>query len=188
MQTVSEEICGEYLKLYLKCEFIQYNVNNPDIQGEIDVVGINLSDKKVYVCEVAAHLQGLQYVKDKRPDDYNRFYAKFKKDINYVRKYFSEYESITPMIWSPVVKISGPDAKYNTNSELLRLKDRIDKEFNVSLELIINEKFESAVNELRSIALKQTAHFSTPIMRLFQIEEHLNKHLNNYRKKGILST
>ncbi len=186
MQTVSEEICGEYLKLALKCDFIQYNVNNPDIQGEIDVVGISLLDKKVYVCEVAAHIQGLQYVKNKRPDDYNRFYAKFKKDINYARKYFSEYKSIIPMIWSPIVKVSGPNAKYNTRTELLRLKDSIDKEFDVNLELIINEKFESAVKKLRSIALKQTAYFSTPIMRLFQIEEHLKKHLNNYRKKRIL--
>jgi len=186
MQTVSEEICGEYLKLILNCDFIQYNVNNPDIQGEIDVVGINLLDKKVYVCEVAAHIQGLQYVKDKRPDDYNRFYAKFNKDINYARKYFKEYKSITPMIWSPVVRISGANAKYNTYSELLRLKKAIDKEFNVNLELIINEKFESAVQELRNTALKQSAHFSTPIMRLFQIEEHLGKHLTNYRKKGLI--
>ncbi len=186
MQTVSEEICGEYLKLVLKCDFIQYNVNNPDIQGEIDVVGINLLKKKVYVCEVAAHIQGLQYVKDKRPDDYNRFYAKFKKDINYAKKYYSDFEIIIPMIWSPVVKISGSKAKYNTYTELLRLKDCIDKEFDVKLELIINEKFESALNKLRNFALKQTAHFSTPIMRLFQIEEHLEKHLKNYRKKGLI--
>lgn len=79
MQNIGEEICGEYLNHILNCEFITYNVTNPDIQGEIDVIGINLQDKKIYVCEVATHTMGLQYVSNKRPDDYNRFMAKFEK-------------------------------------------------------------------------------------------------------------
>lgn len=57
-----EEICGEWLRHFCKCEFIQYNLKTPDIQGEIDVIGINLSDHIVYVCEVAIHLvTGLRY-------------------------------------------------------------------------------------------------------------------------------
>lgn len=186
MQTVSEEICGEYLKCILKCDFIQYNINNPDTQGEIDVIGINLKEKKIYICEVAAHTQGLLYVgKDKKPDDYNRFYSKFQKNIDYVKKYFTEYTIIIPMLWSPVVKISRPEA-YNTFSELQRLKKDIDSVYQLNLELIINEKFEFALSELRFHALKQTAHFPSPIMRMFQIEEHLKRHLNNYRSKGII--
>jgi len=110
MQNIGEEICGEYLKYIKECEFITYDVTNPDIQGEIDVIGINLQNKILYVCEVAVHTYGLQYVKDKRPDDYNRFMAKIEKDITYAKKYFPEF-NIKPMIWSPIVKISGENAK-----------------------------------------------------------------------------
>lgn len=186
MKTVSEEICGEYLRCILKCDFIQYNVNNPDIQGEIDVIGINLNEKKIYVCEVAAHIHGLQYVKNKKPDDYNRFYEKFHKSINYVKKYFSDYNLIVPMIWSPIVRISGETANYNTYIELKRLKRTIDNEFDVDLELVINDQFESSINTLRSYASNQSAHFSSRLMRLFQIEAYLKNHVTKYKKKGLI--
>ena len=69
-----EEIVGEYLKYFLGCDFIEYNLYTPDVQGEIDVVGINPKNKIVYICEVATHLvTGLQYVKDCQSDNVNRF-------------------------------------------------------------------------------------------------------------------
>ena len=62
-----EEIVSAYLQHIKGCEFIQQNLYTPDVQGEIDVVGIDLHKKIVYFCEVAIHLQtGLQYVKDKK--------------------------------------------------------------------------------------------------------------------------
>jgi hypothetical protein len=73
MQNPGEEIVGEYLKAILNCDFVEYNLHTPDIQGEIDVVGINAENKIVYICEVATHLiTGLQYVKNKRPDNIAR--------------------------------------------------------------------------------------------------------------------
>jgi hypothetical protein len=45
-------------------------LKTPDVQGEIDVIGISLANRTVYACEVAVHLvTGLQYVKDSRPDN-----------------------------------------------------------------------------------------------------------------------
>jgi hypothetical protein len=137
MPNLGEEICGEYLQHIMTCEFLAYNVINPDAQGEIDVIGIKLEKKIVYVCEVAVHTGGLQYVTEKRPDDYNRFKAKLDKDIQYAQKYFDAY-TIIPMIWSPIVRISGNAAKYNTLTELERVRSYIKDTYNLDLQLIIN--------------------------------------------------
>lgn len=45
MQNIGEEIAGEYLKFVKGCEFIQYNLSTPDVQGEIDVVGVNTKSR-----------------------------------------------------------------------------------------------------------------------------------------------
>lgn len=50
---IGEENCGEYLRWFKGCDFVQYNTKLIDAQGEIDVVGINLADRIVCACEVA---------------------------------------------------------------------------------------------------------------------------------------
>ena len=184
MQNIGEEICGEYLRNILKCDFVSYNIVNPDIQGEIDVFGIKLITKEIYICEVATHTRGLQYVKNKKPDDFNRFTNKFKKDIFYAEKYFKEY-TIIPMLWSPIVKISNPKAKYNTFNELQRLKKTLKDKHTLDLQLFINESFYEALNKLKEYASKQTAEFNSPVMRIFQIEKSLEAHINNLKKKKV---
>jgi len=184
MPNLGEEICGEYLKYILNCEFVTYNVTNPDIQGEIDVIGINLEQKMIYVCEVAVHTSGLQYVSNSRPDDYNRFAAKFDKDIAYAQKYFNNY-TIKPMIWSPIVRVSGENAKYNTLAELNRVVDYVNEKYNLELKLIINEKFFEAINALKEYTDKETSEFKSNVMRMFQIERSLDKHLQRLKKRGF---
>jgi hypothetical protein len=184
MKTVSEEICGEYLKEVLQCDFVEYNIRTTITQGEIDVVGVRLSDKTVYLCEVAAHINGLGYSKSGKPDDYERFEKKFQRSLQYAKDKLADFNNINLMIWSPIVKISGEKANYCVYKELQRLKKDIYKETNISIDLVINEHFESKLNELRLIASKQTTNFSSRTMRYFQIEEYLKKHLISYRKKG----
>lgn len=182
MQNIGEEICGEFLNHIEKCDFVTYNIRNPDIQGEIDVIGIKLLDKVIFVCEVATHTGGLSYVTDKKPDNYNRFYSKFEKDIGYAKKYFEGFE-IVPMLWSPVVRISGTKAKYNPHSELLRLKEEINSKFNLDLKLIINGEYNLALDSLKKYASTTTAAFTSPVMRLYQIQSSLDKHLKKLNKK-----
>ncbi len=91
---IGEEIVSVYLQYIRGCEFIQQNLYTPDVQGEIDVVGINLKSKELYVCEVAIHLTtGLRYVKEKQPNNVNKLIDKFSKDIEYAQKYFPDYTS-----------------------------------------------------------------------------------------------
>ena len=182
MPSVGEEICGDYLKYILNCDFVSYNVTNPDIQGEIDVVGIDLEKKIIYICEVATHTGGLQYVKDRRPNDYSKLLSKFKKDITYAKKYFKGYSTIIPMFWSPIVRLSSERAKYRIIDELDKLRDQIKKDYNLELDLIINEKYAEAISRLKDVALKETSKFNSPVMRVFQIEKYLERHIRRIRK------
>jgi len=185
MQNIGEEICGEYLNHFLNCEFITYNVALPDTQGEMDVVGIDLEKKIIYVCEVATHTKGLQYVTNNQPDNYNRFLSKFKKDIDYAQKYFETY-TVIPMLWSPVVRISNEGSKHNAYEELQLLKQKILEIYNLDLKLIINEEYKATLTALKEVALKTTSAFTSPVMRLYQIEQNLDTHLERLKKRGLI--
>jgi len=180
MPNIGEEICGEYLKHILKCDFVSYNITNPDIQGEIDVIGIQLEQKAIYVCEVVTHTQGLEYVTKGKSNDYNVLKAKYDKGVAYAQKYFKDYQ-IRLMLWSPIVRINTPKAKYNTMNELKRLKEDLP----LDIEFVINFQYQQALDKLKAHAIKQTAMFTTPVMRMFQIEGNLQNHLEKLHKKGI---
>ena len=177
MQNPGEEIVGEYLKHILGCDFVEYNLYTPDIQGEIDVVGINAKQQVVYICEVATHLiTGLQYVKNSQPDNVDRFVRKFRKNVQYANKYFGEYEK-NFMLWSPIVKNQGVASKNNQTRDIAQIQDAIKAEFGVSIEAVVNENYLRRLNELRKYAGRESKELRSPILRLMQIEERLNKHL-----------
>jgi hypothetical protein len=184
VQNPGEEVVGEYLKIILGCDFVEYNLYTPDIQGEIDVVGINVKENIVYVCEVATHLvTGLMYVnaKNKQPDNVNRFAMKFRKNIEYANKYFADYEKHF-MLWSPIVKNQGPKAKHNQLTDISDIQKIIKYEFGVKIEPVINHEYEKYLDQLRAYAAKETKELKSPILRLMQIEEKLSKHLKRLKK------
>src|ERR1043165_7410853 len=113
MINVGEQLVSSYLRYCRGCEFVQTNLYTIDSQGEIDVVGINLRERKVYICEVAIHLTtGLQYTKDKRPNNIHKLTDKFSRDIEYANKYLAEYDKHF-MLCSPVVKARKEESLYN---------------------------------------------------------------------------
>lgn len=183
MIDIGEEICGEYLRNILHCDFVVYNVRTKDTQGEIDVIGVKQDEKRVYVCEVASHIRGLQYTKNNQPDNYSKFIQKFNKNINYAKKYFASYPNIIPMIWSPVVRISKEGSKHSAHNDLLKVQGNINDNFNLNLELVINEKYFDALSELRAFAGKKSFEMQSNVMRLLQIEEYLNRHVINIKKR-----
>lgn len=182
MPNLGEEICGEYLKYILKCEFVSYNVSTLEVQGEIDVIGIDIDNKIIYICEVAVHTTGLQYVKNNKPDDYSRFVSKFVKDIKYVRDHFPNYK-IELMLWSPIVKISGDKAKYNTLVELNKVAKYFKDNYELNLKLVINHEFKKAIQDLKEYTDSVTSEFKSNVMRMFQIERSLDKHISKLDKK-----
>ena len=181
MQNIGEEIAGEYLKFIKGCEFIQYNLNTPDAQGEIDVVGVNSKDRAVYICEVAIHLAtGLRYTRNGASDNVDRFLNKFRKNIAYAEKYFPKHQKHF-MIWSPIVKTPGIKAMHNQMNDVLQVQSIIKQELSCELELIVNEHYQKAIDQLRAIAGKETKELKSPVLRMMQIEEQLKKHLRNMK-------
>ncbi len=181
MQNLGEEIVGEYLKVILGCDFVEYNLYTPDVQGEIDVVGINAKKNIVYVCEVATHLiTGLQYVKNKQPDNVNRFISKFRKNIEYANKYFEDYEKHF-MLWTPIVKNSREGAKNNQLRDLKDIQVQMKAEYDVEIEAVINHEYQHCLDKLRAYASKETKELKSPVLRMMQIEEKLSKHLKRLK-------
>jgi hypothetical protein len=183
MTNVGEELVADYLKFVIGCEFVSTNVSPPEVQGEIDVVGMHLKEKRLFVCEVATHLTtGLRYTTNKTPDNVDRFIKKFSKDIEYARKYFPEYEH-TFMLWSPIVRDSKATAKHNQIGDIAKIRKQIMKQYHVELETVINEVYLQCLEELKEIAAKETEALASNVMRLFQIESKLRKHVARLGKQ-----
>ena len=174
---VGEQLVSSYLRYIRRCDFIQTNLYTVEAHGEIDVVGINLKEKQVYVCEVAIHLTtGLQYVKDKRPNNVQKLTDKFSRDIEYATKYLSEY-NWHYMLWSPIVKDSKGQDIYNQLGHLAKVKANIKSAYGVQLECVVNEAFLACLQEMRAYAGSETAELQCPVMRLLQIEHYLSRHV-----------
>lgn len=179
---LGEEIVAVYLQYIKKCEFIQQNLYTPDVQGEIDVVGIDLETKAIYVCEVAIHLTtGLQYVKNNQSNNVDKLTDKFSKDIEYANKYFPDYDKHF-MLWTPIIRIPRSSTKENQARDIEAIKVNIRKKYNVEIDCIINERFLVCLEELRKYAGEETKELKSPVLRLMQIEEYLRKHVSKLSK------
>lgn len=177
MANIGEILVGDYLRIKMNCDFIDYNVYTRDSQGEIDVVGIDNKSRTVYICEVAVHLKtGLQYTKNKRPDTCSRLITKFTKDIEYADRFFKDYKKEF-MLWSPIVKDSKGKIEYNQQDHLRRMVEEIRKSRNVEIKLMVNEKFHAAFMELKKHAAKTSEELKSPVLRLLQVEGWLEKHI-----------
>ena len=170
-QNTGEEIVAEYLKHIKHCNFVETNIPTIAMQGEIDVIGINLDNNEIYTCEVAVHLvTGLRY-----PDNVKRIVRKFSKDIEYVNNKFPNYTHYF-MLWSPIVKSAGLTAKNNQMNDVDEIVKIIKDEYDIDLEIVINNDYYDCLFELREYASKETKALGS-FMRYLQIEESLKKHL-----------
>ena len=72
-------------------------------------------------------------------------------------------------------------SKSNQLQDVTAIRKAIAEEFNVEIEAVINERFQSAVSDLRKLAAKATEELSSPVMRMLQIEECLSRHLKGFK-------
>ena len=181
---IGEELVAAYLQHIKGCDFTQQNLYTSDVQGEIDVVGIRLAPPKtIYVCEVAIHLAtGLLYTKGSRPNNVKKLSEKFSRNIEFAEKYFPDYQKHF-MLWSPVVKQAKPDARLDQQRDIDEIASIIQKRYSVEIEMVVNEDFQMRFDELRQYAQGKSEELKNPVLRLFQIEEALKRHLAK-RAKG----
>jgi len=187
MENPGERLVGDYLRHIVGCDFVDFNVYTKRTQGEIDVIGVNLSTKEAFICEVVTHLTtGIQYVKNARPDTADRLIKKFLKDIEYGREAFRGYK-VRYMLWSPVVRRSAGKPQYDQFAHLERIEKEVRTKSHITVEFIVNADFVTKLDELRVFARKETKELKSPLMRFLQIEERSRKNvkrLSRYRPAG----
>jgi hypothetical protein len=165
MSNVGEEITGAYLGYCCGCEFVSYNVQTLDQQGEVDVIGLRTGNGKrkpeIFVCEVATHTRGLDYGNNSK-----RLRAKFSKGLQLVRKVFPKYR-VTVMLWCP--KVTGK-AKKDVDS----VARHLTKKHGTKLELVINKRYRTCIDKLRERAKAHKNEIkNSDVMRFLQILERL---------------
>lgn len=157
-----EELVSSYLQYILGCEFIQKNLYTVDTQGEIDVVGINLKEQRVYLCEVAIHLiTGLQYTKGTAPNNVQKLTEKLNRDIQYATKFFPEYKKHV-MLWSPIVKSGKDSSKHSQVRDIEEIRSNINNQHGIEVEFIINEKFFVVPAQNASLCGKDNRRIEVP--------------------------
>ena len=178
MINVGEQLVSSYLRHIMGCDFIETNLYTQP-QGEIDVIGLNQKEQRVYICEVTIHLTtGLLYVnpKNNRTNNVQKITEKFSRDIEYARTHLRQYEHHF-MLWSPIVKRTKGKPENNQIQHVEEVKTNIKERYGVEVECIVNKRFDECLRELRNYAKTQTKALQCPVMRLMQIEEYLSKHL-----------
>jgi len=151
-----EYIVGAYLQRIHRCGIVLYNVRPPGgpLEGlrELDVIGLNLPEKKAYVCEVTTHLHTM------RPQMLDKMPAKHQQQRKYAAAHLVGFE-VRYMLWSPLVT--------RTQADKLRVIG-----FD---EVVVNKDFTKAVDELKAIATATKHDTGNHFMRTLQILAHLRK-------------
>ncbi|MBZ0285563.1 MAG: hypothetical protein K8L97_32835 [Anaerolineae bacterium] len=182
---IGEDLVGAWLRLIAECDFVQYNVPLRGKQGEIDIVGINLAQKTAYICEVATHTGGLQYVKGSKPNNVDKITRKFQDDVAYARKYLADFQHRF-MLWSPVVIHPHSDTtKYNQFQDLIDIRRNLRDSHQADIEMVVNEIYLERVTQLQHKATKETAASEYPVFRLLQILHSLENHVKKLQARGI---
>ena len=126
--------------------------------------------KLPYICST-----GLQYTKDKRPNNVQKLTDKFSRDIRYAKTYFKDYDKHF-MLWSPIVK-RRDNPEYDQMGHLEKIDCEIKRLHGESIEFMVNKRFLECLNELRQIAGRSSADLKSPVMRLLQIKQRLERHV-----------
>jgi uncharacterized protein YbaA (DUF1428 family) len=125
--------------------------------GEVDVVGLNLPQSMAYVCEVATHLDGLNYSTGKATtiDRLNRKLAAGKA---FAQRCLGSFKNVEFMFWAPNV----PNGKLLTELQAIQ-----------GLTVVVNADFATRMEELRAKAASTTKQHGNVAFRVLQILEHL---------------
>lgn len=174
---VGEQLVADYLQHVEECQFVGQNLPTSGEQGEIDVIGVDIENKKIYMCEVAIHLEtGLQYTKDRHPNNINKFIEKFRRCSNYANDYWKGYTHIY-MLWSPIVKSPQKSSAHSQVKDVEEIVSQLEQE-NIKVTPIINQDFMKCIEELKNHAANTTTELKSPIMRYMQLESKLERHIN----------
>lgn len=157
---IGEYLVGAYLKVVNGCDVVDYHVRLGDGEADVvDVLGVDISNKTVYLCGVSTHLTGLRHGGTNH-STIDLINEKRRTYQVYAEANFADF-SHRFMLWSPVVE-SG------------YLENRITEID--GLELVANSDYKKAVNELTEKANADKRDIGNPAFRMLQILGSLPLH------------
>lgn len=177
---LGEQLAGAYYQIVEDCEMVGYNINTGG-QNEMDVLALKTTNEQltVYACEVATHLDGLDYSREPSGESWNHLDGKrargnlekiewkFQSDLKYVRERFPDADVYKLHFWSPSVPVGD-----NTKG-LKDLVSSLEESNLIEMELLINNQYEEKIDKLREEAEGETTQRGIPAYRILQILEHI---------------
>ena len=159
---MGELVVGSYLKEVLRCDFVDYNVK-PPVSGragqfEFDVLGLHFGDGTAFLCEVATHLDGLNYGGNE--DTLDKLVQKHRRQRDYASTHLRNFPQHRFMFWSPYVPVGF------LTEGLARV---------TRLELMINADYGQALDALLERAAATTRGTGNAFFRALQIMEHVRR-------------
>lgn len=162
MLDIGESLVGSYLRYIENCDFVHYETYDEG-QGELDVLGMRIPDKRVWLCEVAIHLDGLEYGKGYEGSR-DKVQQKIDRAEVLAQRLFSEQQA-TYEFWTP--RVPKGLAAMLTELEQSYTARGLD------VSMVMNERFTDRINVLRERAARNMKATAEPAYRLLQILAHL---------------
>ncbi len=162
MLDIGESLVGSDLRYVENCDFVHYETYGEG-QGELDVLGMRLADKRVWLCEVAIHLGGLEYGKG-YAGSRDKVRQKIDRAEALADRLFSDQQA-TYEFWS----LRVPRGLVGMLTELEQ--EYIGRGLDVSF--VINDTFTERIEALRERASADMKSTAEPAYRLLQVLSHV---------------
>lgn len=160
---MGESIVGAYLRQVRGCDLVLYNERTGGM-SELDVIGIKRGyTDRVWLCEVATHLEGLQY--GNAAQNEAKISAKIVAAQSYASRVFGADEHIFEL-WCPRVGIGK-------NTEWMERMSTAQAAQGITVDFIYNERYAAALQELIEKSRDFTSETGEPAFRMLQIMTHL---------------
>ena len=160
---MGESLVGAYLRYGEKCDFVVYGTQTEG-QGEIDVIGFQVERQRVWLCEVATHLDGLSYGSGGMAGTIAKVRQKVERAVAFGDRMFPGQEKRFEW-WSPK---AGPSlsAHFDPISEELGSEE-------TEIHFIVNAEYADRVAVLLEHAKNGTKATPESFFRSLQILTHL---------------
>lgn len=163
---IGENLVGSYLTAVEQCEFVIFNTHLPAVQGEIDVLGLKLAGERreVICCEVATHLQGLEY-----GAGYTASAQKVAEKIQRARRFAATTfpdDVHRFKFWCPRIPVGA------LTDRLAALQTAWEGE-GLQVTLVANEEYARRLQALIDVARSSTKATSDVAFRLLRILTHV---------------
>lgn len=160
---MGESLVGAYLRYGEECDFVVYGTQTEG-QGEIDVIGFQVDQRRVWLCEVATHLDGISYGSAGMAGTLTKVRQKVQRAVAFGDRMFPGQEKRFEW-WSPK---AGPtlSAHFPAICDELTTKE-------TEVAFVVNAEYADRVAVLFKQAKKGTKATPEPFFRSLQILAHL---------------